>query len=409
MNVRQVLASSVLVALAAAWVAAPASAQLASVKASTIPEGAEPYGPVVLLAKEDSVPVRTDPGFVYREIRFLPKGQEVIVDARKGDWLHVRPQGWILAEHLATREQFENPEPFVPSVMVPVRDGIRVRSSPSTDAEISRTLKAGEEVEVTGQEAGWWRLASGGFVAASLLRPAGEEPAPPAAADASEDAEPWVVAAESANVRGERSMTAPIVRRLSRGQVVAVSAVLDGWAEVPGGFVRADLLQPPTPRAQPRPASVGAPQRAGGPMRRWSLVDLTGVIFEVTDISKSPLLPQIKKELKATGVLEEDWTYLGLTIGVPDDAPYRFNYSPDRNTTIIEDLDGQRFGNVYVVGPFEKLPAHVRQFFIGATVNQGEKFDGLLLFKPSLKPENIREIQMFIGGRMQRLFEDTSR
>ena len=33
------------------------------------PAGAEPYGPEVLLAKEDSVPVRTDPGFVYREIK----------------------------------------------------------------------------------------------------------------------------------------------------------------------------------------------------------------------------------------------------------------------------------------------------------------------------------------------------
>jgi uncharacterized protein YgiM (DUF1202 family) len=401
-----------LLGLATLLPATAARSQNANVKAATaLPEGTEPYGPEVLLAKEDSVPVRTEPGFVYREIRFLRKGQEVVVDGRKGPWLHVKPQGWILAEHLVTKEQLDAPAPPVAQLLVPIRDGIRVRSSPSTDAEVVRTLKDGEEVEALGQEAGWWKLTSGGYVAAQLLRPAdGEEPV----ADEPRGPQPWAVSAASANVRSERSTTAGIVRKLNRGEVVAVTSVQDGWAEVDGGWVRADLLQAPAPRASaegrvpPRAERPIRSERPGEAMRRWSLVDLNGVIFEVTDISKSSILPAIKKELQSTGVLEDDWTYLGLTIGVPEDSSYRFNYSPERNSTIVVDVDGQRFGNVYARGPFDRLPAHVRQFFTEMTVQQGEKFDGLLLFKPSLKPENIREISIFIGGRMQRLYEDTT-
>jgi uncharacterized protein YgiM (DUF1202 family) len=393
-----------LVALPALLAPPAAQAQLNTLKASTLPEGTEPYGPEVRLAKEDSVPLRTEPGFVYREIRFLKKGQEVVVDGRKGPWFHVRPQGWVLAEHVVTKEELARPAPVEPQSLVPVRDGIRVRSAPSTEGEVTRTLRSGEVVEAVGQEAGWWKLSGGGYVSASLLRPeSGGEPADvedPTAA-------PWVVSADSANVRAERSTTAAVVSKLARGEVVPVLAVQDGWAQVAGGWVRADLLQPPAPRAAassrvPPPR----PERGERRQRRWSLVDLSGVIFEIADISGSPLLPAIKKELKDTGMLEEDWTYLGLTIGVPEDSSYRFNYSADRNATIVVDEDGQRFGNVYAVGAFERLPAHVRQFFVPTTVAQGEKFDGILLFKPSLDVDNIREISMSIGGRMQTFYEN---
>ena len=62
----------VLLLLAATLPALPsAHAQITAMKAVTLPEGTEPYGPAVLLAKEDSVPLRSEPGFVYREIRFL--------------------------------------------------------------------------------------------------------------------------------------------------------------------------------------------------------------------------------------------------------------------------------------------------------------------------------------------------
>lgn len=413
MNVRPTLSLLLAATLAVSTAAAPALAQMGGLKAAALPEGTEPYGPVSLLAKEESVPVRTDPGFVFREIRFLRKGQEVIVDGRKGTWLHVRPQGWVLQEHLVTQEQFDAPAPVEPQDMVAVREGIRVRASPSTDAEITRTLKADEAVEVLGQEAGWWKLTSGGYVAGALLRPADADassamaPGLPASGPS-----PWVVSAPSANVRSEPGADAPIIRKVERGEIVSVASIQNDWAEVPGGWIRADLLQPPAPRsAAPAPLGPGRREalQPGAGARRWSLVDLNGVVFEVIDISRSGMLPGIKKELRATGVLEEDWTYLGLTIGVPPDGQYRFNYAPDRNSTIIEDVDGQRFGNVYVVGPFERLPIHVRQFFVATTVGQGEKYDGILLFKPSLKPENIKQISMFIGGRLQRFYEDTSR
>ncbi len=368
--------------------------------ATSLPPGAEPYGPEVMIAKEDSVPVRTDPGFVYREIRFLSKGQEVVVDGRQGTWLHVRPGGWILEDHLIARDAVRE-APAERMRLAAVREGIRVRQSPSTDAEIVRTLAAGEEVDVEGQQAGWWKLVEGGFVSASLLQAVGRPAAPPPDAAAV----PWVVSADSANVRAARSTSSATIRKLARGEIVLVEGVLEGWAEVPGGWVRADLLTPPGPRTPPGASAPAGPAVGLAGLKRWSLVDLNGVIFEITDVSRTNLVANIRKEMRETGVLADDWTFLGLTIGVPEDAPYRFNYSPDKNTTMAVDVDGQKYGNVYARGPFDKLPAHVRQFFLPMTVGQGEKFDGILLFRPSLKAENIRELSIFVGGRMQRLYE----
>lgn len=379
-----------------------------------VPAGAEPYGPDVLLAKEDSVPVRTDPGFVYREIRFLKKGQEVVVDARKGTWFHIRPEGWVLADHVQTKEEAEATSPLpaaTTKTMAAVREGVRIRTSPSTDAEVSKTLAAGEQVQVTGQEAGWWKVDGGGYVAAALLKDVSGDAAADAAAAPAEPAVrgpvPFVVSSDTANVRADRNAQSPVVRKLARGEIVPVTGVQDGWAAVPDGFIRADLLQPPAarPAAQGSPVTE-RPQR--GKQRRWSLVDLNGVIFEVADLTNSPLVPSIKAEMASTGMLTEDWTLLGITIGVPEDAPYRFNFAADKNTVVIVDEDGQRYGNVYARGPFEKLPMQVRQFFLPATIAQGEKWDGLLMFRPTLKGAKIKEISMFIGGRMQRFYETSN-
>ena len=394
----------ILAALAAsshvlAQAAAPAKASGAS--APALPAGTEPYGPQPMVAKEDSVPVRTDPGFVYREIRFLKKGDQVIVDARNGAWLHAVPTGWILAEHLLEPGAEPVPEP---QAMVAIREGIRVRKSPSTDAEVTRTLADAESVDVVGEEAGWWKLSDGGYVAKALLR-SDRAPAPAEAAPAA----PWTVKGASANVRSDRNTTASVVRKLGKGDAIAVSEVVDGWAHVADGWVRADMLVAPEapPAVATRSPTPELPRPSDAKGRRWSLVDLTGVIFEVIDLSDSPLVPAIKREMRDTGVLEEDWTFLGLTIGVPEDSPYRFNYSPDKNKAIVTDIDGQNYGNIYVRGPFDRLPAHVRQFFLPMTVSQGEKFDSILMFRPTLKPENIKEISIFIGGRMQKMYEST--
>lgn len=400
MNARLLVILAALAAPSQAPAQSPAPAK-APGAAPALPAGTEPYGPQAMVAKEDSVPVRTDPGFVYREIRFLKKGDQVTVDARNGAWLHAVPAGWILAEHLLEPGQEPVPEP---RAMLAIREGVRVRKSPSTDAEVTRTLADAEAVAVVGEEAGWWKLDDGGYVAKALLRP--DEPEPDHAGAA---AAPWTVKGPTANVRSDRTTSASVVRRLGEGDAVTVSEVVDGWARVADGWVRADMLvapEAPPPGATRRPPTdLPRPSDAVG--RRWSLVDLTGVIFEVIDLSGSPLVPAIKREMRDTGVLEEDWTFLGLTIGVPEDSPYRFNFSPDKNNTIVTDIEGQNYGNIYVRGPFDRLPAHVRQFFLPMTVKQGEKFDGILIFRPTLDPRNIKEISIFIGGRMQKMYEST--
>ena len=111
----------------------------------------------------------------------------------------------------------------------------------------------------------------------------------------------------------------------------------------------------------------------------------------------------LRRELQKVGSLEDDWTYLRLVVGVPP-GPVRFNYSPERNTVVCLDAKGERYGNVYTRGPLQRLPDHVRGFFVPKTVEPGERYEGVLLFRPTLKPSEVDEVSMFVGGRLQRFF-----
>jgi hypothetical protein len=126
--------------------------------------------------------------------------------------------------------------------------------------------------------------------------------------------------------------------------------------------------------------------------------------FEVSEFDpRSSYVPLLRKELRATGVLEDDWTMMRLRIAVPD-GPYRFNFSPDRNTVVVVDENGARYGNVYARGPIERLPAHLRRLLDSAVVGQDELYDGVLLFRPTLRPGEVKEVWMMIGGKFQQLF-----
>ena len=149
------------------------------------------------------------------------------------------------------------------------------------------------------------------------------------------------------------------------------------------------------------PAPRGGPEK----LRRWTLMDLHGTTFEVREIDpRSEFLHSLRREMRATGVLEDDWTFMSLVIAAPEDSPYRFHYEPDVNATVVIDTEGARYPNVYVRGPIDRLPAHLRRFLDSATVEQGSVYEGIVLFRPTLKTRQIHEVWFFVGDRLQQLY-----
>lgn len=316
---------SILFSLALAASAGPVAA---GVVPSDLPEG--PFPPAVVAALEDGAVVRSEPGFVYRVIAELDSGEQLIVDQRRGAWLRVRPQGWVLVDHVGPADA-RGPAPVAGGRRLRVtRDGSRLRGGPGTDHAVVGQLSAGDVVRAVGREGEWWELGRGGWVHGSLVEPAGPAGSPP------------------------------------RG--------------------------------------TGAVGPASDP-RRWSFMDLNGVMFEVVQFEPgSSLQEALRRAMDQTGVLESDWTFLRLRIGVPP-GPFRFHYSPRKNTTLVVDGQGERYGNVFLQGPVEKLPAALRQFFLPQTVHPGEQFEGILLFRPTLDTDAITEVSMYVAGRLRTFYE----
>lgn len=398
-------------------------AAVGPVVAELPPEGT--FGPRPYVAREAGAPVRSEPGFLYREIRNLRAGQEVLIDERRGSWLHVRQEGWVFADHVRPRDEAretsrsEPAEPQTTRIRV-VREGSRVRQGPGTGHPIVDTLSVGTELEASGVLDGWYVLGPGRYLFAELAevvaRPAAREGREGRAGSAT-TASPrsdgsqtttWRVAAEQARIRESPAESAAAVATRTRGDLIEVSRIENGWAQVPGaGWVRQDLLDADV-RTRGAAGSTIAEPPVRRERRRWSLMDLNGSVFEVAEFhADEPFVRSLRRAMGETGVLEEDWTFLRLMIFVPP-GPYDFHFDPQKNDVIVTDRRGERYGNVYPRGPVERLPAPIRQFFAPRTVEAGERYEGVLLFRPTLRPEAIDGIEMNLGGRLQRLFDSPS-
>ncbi len=372
--------------------------------AAAPPVAVETMAPTAFAARHDDVAVRTDPGFVYRQLRRLAQGEQVMADGRSKGWLRVVGGGWVAESDVMTAE--ESAAAARVTRLVVTKDGARVRATPAKDGALVATLQADAMVTAVAQEGEWWQLDSGGWIHESLVTVAGQDPMAGAAARATtaDRPLPWVVAADAANVRAQGAEDAAVVRRLQRGEIVLVSAVVNGWAQLRDGWVRLDLLQSPGPR--PGPSSASKPAGSRGEPRRWSLMDLNGVVVEVYEIGDDELVDHVKRRMRDTKVMESDWTFLGITIGVPADASFGFNYSPEKTPTIVLDAQGQRYGNVYPRGPLQRMPADIREALEAHEIMPGERYSGLLLFRPTLRARDIARVSIRIGGRPQRLMGD---
>lgn len=316
-------------ALAALALALYGAVPAAAEDPEQLPEGV--FAPVLVQAADEGVSVRAEPGFLYRELRRLSRGERVTAVRRSGPWLGLRPEGWVAIADVADASR---PLPRQGPALARVKsDGVRVRSGPGTGHEIVGGRAAGDRVEIVERQGDWRRLADGGWVHGSLLE---------------ESSRPRVGAPDGA------------------GPVAAAQKV-----------------------------------------RRWSFMDLNGTLFEVYEIDpRAPLIAGLRAAMRETGVLEDDWTYLRLVISVPD-GRFSFRYSPasDGNPVSVTDSKGDRYGSVYAQGPLERIPVHLRGFFQDQVIGPGERFEGLLMFRPTLDAREIESIKMRISGQVHELLE----
>lgn len=300
-----------------------------------------PFEPVILLATKGGVAVRAEPGFLFKQLRKLEKTERVAVNGRKGDWLRVQGGGWVSIADVADASQ---------------------------------------------------ALPDDGPAATTKLR----------------------LTSDGVRLRAGPGTEQEIVGRGASGDLlVGVQRQGDWWQLEGGGWVFVSLVEELGASA---PASVAkapiatSPKPQGRAVRRWSYMDLDGTLFEIFEVDPNArFLAGLRQAMRETGVLEDDWTYLRLVISVQKgQRGVRYSPAHDGNPVEVQAMVGderKRFGSVYVQGPVDRVPMHLRGFFQEQTVEAGERFEGLLMFRPTLDPSQIDSVRMKIKGRPRTFFE----
>lgn len=251
--------------------------------------------------------------------------------------------------------------------------GLRMRNGTSTDAAVITTLPNGAEVVVSGvTENGWFQICymdTMGYVSSDYLT-------------LNEDglqllevvAEPVYgkVTAGPLNIRSLPDTNGERVKQLSKGAVVEILAVLDGWYEVEGGYISADYVQivdAAEAAAYQSISSVveyaqqylGYPYVYGGSSPRG--FDCSGFVKYVfanfgitlnrtasaqmdngTSVSKSELLPGDVVFFKKAGSSASRASHVGIYIG----GNQFIHASTSKTGVIISDMDSSYYTTGFV-------------------------------------------------------------
>jgi N-acetylmuramoyl-L-alanine amidase len=166
--------------------------------------------------------VREGPGFHYKVIKHVNKGETYAVIEEKNDWLQLqlnaKEAGWISLQYASKAAN-------TIETAVSVVDHLRVRTGPGTKYAVIGYLKQGQAVEVLKKTKDWAKVHSSGlsgWVFANYLSP--QTPL--------EKQLIGIVTTNRLNVRAEPSETGKIIQKLNKGDYVNIIGQQGDWLKI---------------------------------------------------------------------------------------------------------------------------------------------------------------------------------
>jgi uncharacterized protein YraI len=192
------------------------------------------------------VNIRSGPGTNYAIIGGLGNGARVNVVSTSSGWYQISGGGWIAGNYTsgnATPPAGGGPGTGTPvsgTVTVTSASGVNIRSGPSTAYSIIGGLGNGARANVVSLSNGFYRLSSGGWIAANLTSGIGSGGGPGTGTPVNRTV--TVTSASGVNIRSGPGTNYAIIGGLGNGARANVVALSNGFYRLSsGGWIAASL------------------------------------------------------------------------------------------------------------------------------------------------------------------------
>ena len=198
----------------------------------------------------ENVHFRTGPSTSYSSITVISKGSSIEVLSTSGDWVNAKyngKTGYIYKDYVAS----VNSETSTTIQYVNAREGLNVRTGPSTSYSKLGKLSYGQSVTVISTSNGWSKInynGSTGYVSSEYL-----QSTKPSSGSTSQTTNTvmYVNTTAGLNVRTGPSTSYSKLGKLSYGQSVTVISTSNGWSKInyngSTGYVSSQYLQSTKP------------------------------------------------------------------------------------------------------------------------------------------------------------------
>lgn len=204
--------------------------------------------------------VRSDVGTNYEIIGYLYNGQEVQVNAEKGDWYRIAfsgREGYVSKSYVELNQSIVTPvsTAYKKGQVVNITSALNIRQSASTSSAVIGTLKNADTFEIISNSNGWYNIKSQnviGFVKSEYVKEIGSS------SEATTKTSVTPTVEKSANgkvvnistnlrIRTSASTTSPILGYLLNGQEVSITGEEGSWYAISfnntKGYVSKDYVQ----------------------------------------------------------------------------------------------------------------------------------------------------------------------
>lgn len=204
--------------------------------------------------------VRSDAGTNYETIGYLYNGQEVQVNAEKGDWYRITfsgREGYVSKSYLELSQSSTSTVPTSgkKGQVINITSALNIRQSASTSSAVIGTLKNDDTFEIISNSNGWYNIKSQnviGFVKSEYVKEIGSSSETttkiPTTPTVEKSANGKVVnISTNLRIRTSTSTTSPILGYLLNGQEVSITGEEGNWYAISfnnaKGYVSKDYVQ----------------------------------------------------------------------------------------------------------------------------------------------------------------------